>query len=63
MLTLPFAFFGVFRYHHLVHTTEIAGRPEYLLTDRPSMVNLVLWAATAVAVLYELPGLLVGGLS
>lgn len=59
MLTLPFAFFGVFRYHHLVHTTEIAGRPEYLLTDRPSMLNLALWAATAVAVLYGLPGLLV----
>jgi len=63
MLTLPFAFFGVFRYHHLVHTTEIAGRPEYLLTDRPSMLNLVLWAATAVAVLYGLPSLLIGVLS
>ena len=63
MLTLPFAFFGVFRYHHLVHTTEIAGRPEYLLTDRPSMLNLALWAATAVAVLYDLPSLLIGVLS
>ena len=63
MLTLPFAFFGVFRYHHLIHTTEIAGRPEYLLTDRPLMVNLALWAMTAVAVLYGVPGLLVGGLS
>jgi hypothetical protein len=63
MLTLPFAFFGVFRYHHLVHTTEVAGRPEYLLIDRPSMLNLGLWAATAVGVLYDLPGLLVGALS
>ena len=63
MLTLPFAFFGVFRYHHLVHATEIAGRPEYLLTDRPSVCNLLLWAATAVAVLYNLPSLLVGVLS
>ena len=63
MLTLPFAFFGVFRYHHLVHTTEVAGRPEYLLIDRPSMLNLGLWAATAIGVLYDLPGLLVGALS
>lgn len=63
MLTLPFAFFGVFRYHHLVHTTEVAGRPEYLLTDRPSMLNLALWAITAVAVLYDVPSLLVGVLS
>ena len=63
MLTLPFAFFGLFRYHHLVHTTDVAGRPEYLLTDRPSMVNLVLWAATAIAVLYGIPSLLIGVLS
>jgi 4-hydroxybenzoate polyprenyltransferase len=63
MLTLPFAFFGVFRYHHLVHTTEIAGRPEYLLFDRPSMANLALWTATSVAVLYGLPGLLSGVLT
>ena len=27
MLTLPFAFFGVFRYHHLVHTIDSGCRP------------------------------------
>lgn len=57
MMTLPFAFFGVFRYHHLVHTTDIAGQPEYLLTDPPSMVNLVLWGLVAIAVLYNIPEL------
>ncbi|UIP00991.1 UbiA prenyltransferase family protein [Halobaculum sp. CBA1158] len=55
MATLPFAFFGVFRYHHLVHTTNIAGQPEYLLTDRPSVVNLILWGIVAIAVLYNVP--------
>lgn len=55
MATLPFAFFGVFRYHHLVHTTNIAGQPEYLLTDRPSVVNLILWGIVAIAVLYNIP--------
>ncbi len=55
MATLPFAFFGVFRYHHLVHTTNIAGQPEYLLTDRPSVVNLILWSVVAIAVLYNVP--------
>lgn len=60
MVTLPFAFFGVFRYHHLVHTTDIAGQPEYLLTDRPSMVNIFLWGIMAIAVLYEIPELLIG---
>jgi 4-hydroxybenzoate polyprenyltransferase len=55
MVTLPFAFFGVFRYHHLVHTTEIAGQPEYLFTDRASVVNLALWSCLSVAILYDAP--------
>ncbi|AZH27244.1 decaprenyl-phosphate phosphoribosyltransferase [Haloplanus aerogenes] len=59
MLTLPFAFFGAFRYHHLVYTTDIAGRPEYLLTDRPSILNLFLWGLTAAGVLYNVPALVV----
>jgi len=59
MATLPFAFFGVFRYHHLVHTTDIAGQPEYLFTDRPSVANLILWGVVAIAVLYNIPELAV----
>ncbi|MFC7251211.1 UbiA prenyltransferase family protein [Halomicroarcula sp. GCM10025324] len=55
LATLPFAFFGVFRYHHLVHTTNIAGQPEYLFTDRPSVVNLILWGVVAIAILYNVP--------
>ena len=57
MVTLPFAFFGVFRYHHLVHTTDVAGQPEYLLTDRPSVANLIIWGLVAIAVLYNIPEL------
>jgi len=60
MITLPFAFFGVFRYHHLLHTTNIAGQPEYLLTDRVSVVNLILWGTLAIAVLYNVPETVVG---
>lgn len=60
MLTLPFAFFGVFRYHHLVRTADVAGNPEYILTDVPSLLNLVLWGLVALGVLYELPEYLVG---
>ena len=59
MLTLPFAFFGVFRYHHLVHTTDIAGQPEYLLTDLPSMVNLLLWGVITIGVLYNMPEMVI----
>jgi 4-hydroxybenzoate polyprenyltransferase len=60
MATLPFAFFGVFRYHHLVHTTNIAGQPEYLLMDQSSVVNLILWGIVAIAVLYNIPEVAVG---
>jgi 4-hydroxybenzoate polyprenyltransferase len=59
MATLPFAFFGVFRYHHLVHTTDIAGQPEYLFTDRSSVANLILWGVVAIAILYNVPELAV----
>ncbi|KYH24701.1 protoheme IX farnesyltransferase [Halalkalicoccus paucihalophilus] len=55
MVTLPFAFFGVFRYHHLVYTTDIASQPQYLFTDWPSVVNLILWACVSVLVLYNVP--------
>lgn len=60
MLTLPFAVFGVFRYHYLIHTSDIAGRPEYLFTDQPSVLNLLFWGIVSVAVLYDVTDQLVG---
>lgn len=55
MLALPFVFYGVFRYHHLVHTTTVAGRPEYLLTDRPMFFTLLSWLVVTIGVLYQVP--------
>ncbi len=55
MLTLPFAFFGVFRYHHLVHTTRGGASPGSLLLDRQFLANLALWGLVAVVVLYGRP--------
>lgn len=52
MLTLPFAFFGVFRYHHLMYADEIGIDPRELLLDRPFIANFLVWAAVAIAVLY-----------
>lgn len=60
MLTLPFAYFGVFRFHLLTYNGDIDGTPESLLDDRPSLVNVSLWSVTALAVLYVLP---MGGLA
>ncbi|EMA49098.1 phosphoribose diphosphate:decaprenyl-phosphate phosphoribosyltransferase [Halococcus morrhuae DSM 1307] len=55
MLTLPFAFFGVFRYHHLVYTTKAGASPGALLVDRQLLVNFVFWGLIAVVVLYGRP--------
>lgn len=55
MLTLPFAFYGVFRYHHLIHGSDVAGNPEYLLTDPPMLADLVLWSLVVLGVLYRIP--------
>lgn len=60
MVTLPFAFFGVFRYHHLVYTTDVASQPQYLFTDRPSVVNLVLWGCVSILMLYNVPERVIG---
>ena len=51
--TLPFVLYGILRYLYLVHRRDVTGSPERVLfSDIPTIVNLVLWAGTAFAVLY-----------
>jgi 4-hydroxybenzoate polyprenyltransferase len=53
MLTIPFVLYGLFRYLYLVHAEGTTLAPdEVLLTDRPLQVDLLLWGASAIAVLY-----------
>ncbi len=52
LLTLPFAIFGVFRYVQLVHLNNFGGSCEKLLLDRPSVINLILWAGLLIFILY-----------
>jgi 4-hydroxybenzoate polyprenyltransferase len=52
-LTLPFPLYGIFRYLYLVHQKEGGGSPaEMLLNDRPLLVCVALWAATAGFIIY-----------
>jgi 4-hydroxybenzoate polyprenyltransferase len=52
-LTIPFVLYGIFRYLYLVHRKQSGGSPStLLLTDRPLLVCVALWAAAIVAVLY-----------
>jgi hypothetical protein len=52
-LTIPFVIYGIFRYLYLVHGKEQGGSPtKALLNDAPIMVNIGLWFATVVVILY-----------
>jgi 4-hydroxybenzoate polyprenyltransferase len=53
MATIPFVMYGLFRYLYLVYRKDEGGSPDQLLfTDRPLLACIVLWALTAVAILY-----------
>ena len=52
-LTLPFPLYGIFRYLYLVHQKEGGGSPaEMLLTDRPLLACVALWALAVALIIY-----------
>lgn len=52
-LTVPFVLYGIFRYLYLVHQKGAGANPtRALLTDRPLLICVALWAATVVLLLY-----------
>lgn len=54
--TLPFVLYGILRYLYLVHRRDVTGSPERVLfSDIPTIVNLLLYGVTVVAVLYAFP--------
>jgi 4-hydroxybenzoate polyprenyltransferase len=56
-LTIPFVIYGIFRYLYLVHRRELGGSPtDVLLTDRPLLVAVALWALAMVLIVYTAPG-------
>jgi 4-hydroxybenzoate polyprenyltransferase len=53
MLTIPFVLYGLFRYMYLVQVKGQGGAPEDLiLRDRPLLLVVLLWGATAIGILY-----------
>jgi 4-hydroxybenzoate polyprenyltransferase len=52
-LTIPFVLYGIFRYLYLVHQKRGGGSPANLLiTDRPLLACVALWALSVVLILY-----------
>ena len=53
-LTIPFVLYGIFRYRYLVHQRRAGGSPaDLLLTDRPLLVCVGLWALAVALILYS----------
>ena len=53
-LTVPFPLYGIFRYLYLVHRREGGGSPaDLLLTDRPLLICVALWAIAVAAIIYR----------
>jgi 4-hydroxybenzoate polyprenyltransferase len=61
VLTIPFVIYGVFRYLFLVHKRQGEGDPAtLLLTDFPSLLNVVLWVSLVCVLIYAPVGWLIG---
>jgi len=52
-LTIPFVLYGIFRYLYLIHQKKSGGNPtSVLFTDKPLLINIVLWMLTVCVILY-----------
>jgi 4-hydroxybenzoate polyprenyltransferase len=53
-LTIPFVLYGIFRYLYLVHQKRGGGSPAAMLvTDRPLLACVALWAMSVALILYS----------
>ena len=53
IFTVPFMFYGVFRYLYLVYQKGLGGSPETIFwTDRPTVINAILYVGTVTLILY-----------
>jgi len=54
IFTVPFVLYAVFRYLYLIHKKGEGGNPEnVLVSDKPLLTSIFLWALTAGVILYR----------
>ena len=53
LFTVPFVYYGIFRYLYLVHKRRQGGDPSrIILKDKMLQLNIIFWLATAIGVIY-----------
>jgi 4-hydroxybenzoate polyprenyltransferase len=54
MVTILFVLYGIFRYQYIIYNKGMGESPEdIVLTDKPLIVNIMLWILTSVIILYK----------
>lgn len=52
--TIPFVYFGIFRYLYLIHLKNEGGKPSrHLYSDKPLLVSIILWIVACVVIIYS----------
>ncbi len=53
MFSIPFVYYGIFRYLYLIYRIKRDGDPTYILfSDRMMQLNIALWAVVCILVIY-----------
>jgi len=55
--TLPLVVYGIYRYAMLIESGKAVGPTELIIKDTPFLMTVVLWTASAIAILYTGSGL------
>lgn len=54
VFTIPFVLYGILRYLYLIHKKGEGGNPELILvSDKPLLINIVLWVITSSIIIYK----------
>lgn len=54
MVTILFVLYGIFRYQYIIYNKNLGESPEeIILTDKPLLIDILLWILTSIVILYK----------